>query len=173
MVFGVHPVSAPPASRRWPPRDLARLSLLHRSSALNFLHQRQCVAAYRLSRRLPYSKSNPSCRLVSSSIDGSISDWDLFSLKQKVCIQTLSCIYRSQSISEFVFRFLLIRCLQTNSRVFFLLSWFLLESDGIEWLSLLEKALVWIKDRIRVLSICSYFDWFVISVVTDLSDVVA
>ncbi|XXG43135.1 hypothetical protein AAC387_Pa01g3243 [Persea americana] len=144
MVFGVHPVSAPPASRRWPPRDLARLSLLHRSSALNFLHQRQCVAAYRLSRRLPYSKSNPSCRLVSSSIDGSISDWDLFSLKQK-----------------------------TNSRVFFLLSWFLLESDGIEWLSLLEKALVWIKDRIRVLSICSYFDWFVISVVTDLSDVVA
>ncbi|KAJ8650076.1 hypothetical protein MRB53_003099 [Persea americana] len=83
MVFGVHPVSAPPASRRWPPRDLARLPLLHRSSALNFLHQRQCVAAYRLSRRLPCSKSNPSCRLVSSSIDGSISDWDLFSLKQK------------------------------------------------------------------------------------------
>ena len=56
---------------------------------------------------------------------------------------------------------------------FFLLSWFLLESDGIEWLSLLEMDLVWIKDRIRVLSIYSYFDWFVVSVVTDLSDVVA
>ncbi|KAJ8624161.1 hypothetical protein MRB53_032691 [Persea americana] len=70
-------------SRRWPPRDLARLSLLHRSSAFDFLHQRRCVAACRLSRRLPCSKSNPSSRLFSSSIDGSISEWDLFSLKQK------------------------------------------------------------------------------------------
>ncbi|KAJ8634286.1 hypothetical protein MRB53_027622 [Persea americana] len=45
-VFGVHPVSAPPASthRSWPPlQDLARLSLLHHSSALDFLHQRRHV----------------------------------------------------------------------------------------------------------------------------------
>ncbi|XXG75677.1 hypothetical protein AAC387_Pa08g0199 [Persea americana] len=46
IVFGVHPVSAPPASthRSWPPlQDLARLSLLHHSSALDFLHQRRRV----------------------------------------------------------------------------------------------------------------------------------
>lgn len=32
------------------------------------------------------SKGLPCGRLFSSSIDGSVSEWDLFDLKQKVCI---------------------------------------------------------------------------------------
>ncbi|KAJ8617920.1 hypothetical protein MRB53_014106 [Persea americana] len=70
-------------SRRWPPRDLAHISRLRCFCAFDFLHQRRRVTARRLLRRLPRSKSNPFGHLFLSSIDGSISEWDLFSLKQK------------------------------------------------------------------------------------------
>ncbi|XP_077227740.1 WD repeat-containing protein PCN-like [Tasmannia lanceolata] len=47
------------------------------------------------------SKSSPSARLFSSSIDGSVSEWDLFSLKQKILLDSIGVSIWQMAIEPF------------------------------------------------------------------------